>query len=68
MAREFMTVADLAEVLQISRFRAYDLIEAEGIPYVRFSERRIRIPRSEFDRWLEGRTVRKAQVHEVVAA
>ena len=56
--RELMTVAEIADVLRISAPRAYALIEEVGIPYVRLSERRIRIPRSAFEDWLTARTFR----------
>ena len=62
--QELMTVAEVAGMLRISGPRAYALIEEAGIPYVRLSARRIRIPRSAFEDWLTARTFRAERQSE----
>lgn len=48
-----LTVGEVGELLRIKRKRLYDSIDNMGIPYIRLSERRIRIPRDGFLSWLE---------------
>jgi len=55
---EMMTVPEMAERLRVPTQRAYRLLDEVGIPYVRVSERRIRIPRGAFEEWLTARTFR----------
>ena len=61
----FMTVAELAVELRVSPPRAYALIAELGIPHIRLSERRIRVPRDEFDRWMSEQTVRGGRTQEI---
>lgn len=56
---EMMTVAELATELRISLPRAYALISEIGIPHVRLSERRIRIPRAAYEEWKGDRIIRQ---------
>lgn len=49
---EFYSVHDLAEILGISRCRAYELCKEEGFPSLRISPRRIVIPKKAFDEWV----------------
>lgn len=51
MEKEMLTVRDIAKRYGISLPRAYEIIESKGIPYIRLSERRIRIPMSSLVRW-----------------
>ena len=48
-----INVDELAEVLGISRPRAYDLVHTEGFPAVRVSERRFVVPVKALEAWLE---------------
>jgi len=49
---EYLKVPEVAEVLRISRSRAYEMVAEGEIPSVRI-ERSVRVNRKEFDRWLE---------------
>lgn len=49
-----INVAELAEVLGISKPVAYELTRKNGFPAVRVSERRIIIPVDGLCRWLEA--------------
>jgi excisionase family DNA binding protein len=50
--REWLKVPEVAEVLQIARSRAYELVGSGQIPSVRIG-RSVRVSRRELDRWLE---------------
>lgn len=52
---DFLTVPQIAAVLQVSRQRCYQLVAEGVIPSVRFTERRIRIPRRSWDAYMEAR-------------
>lgn len=64
LADEMLTVPEVAEHLRVSRVRAYDLIKEAGIPHVRLSEHRIRVPRGQFESWLSERVVCGEQAKE----
>jgi excisionase family DNA binding protein len=49
----FLTVREAAEVLRISKSKAYALVSSGELPHVRFGKV-VRIPRSWLDDWLEG--------------
>lgn len=57
LADEMLTVPEIAKRLRVSLPSAYNLVGEGGIPHVRLSERRIRVPRSAFESWLLERTV-----------
>jgi len=59
---EMMTVAELASELRISLPRAYALMSELGIPHVRLSERRIRIPRAAYEEWKGTRIIRQRRI------
>lgn len=46
------TVAEMAKVVGISRSIAYTLVEQEGFPAIRVSEKRIVIPVEALNKWL----------------
>jgi excisionase family DNA binding protein len=48
-----LTVSDLQKVLRVSRVKAYELVNQQGFPTVRFG-RVIRIPRDGLLKWLEA--------------
>jgi len=50
----FLTIPEIAKELAVSRERAYRMAAKGEIPTVRFSERRIRVPRA----WLEDQVHR----------
>lgn len=52
--REYLKVPEVAEMLQIARSRAYELVGNGEIPSVRIG-RSLRVSRKELERWLEGR-------------
>jgi excisionase family DNA binding protein len=68
LAEELITVPEMAARLRISRVRAYTFIEEAGIPHVRLSSRRIRIPREQFEDWLADRTVRGERADTEIAS
>ncbi len=47
-----MTVREVAAELEIDESRAYEVIRSSGIPYIRPTPRRIRVPRESFERWV----------------
>ena len=51
---EYLKVPEVAEMLQIARSRAYELVGSGEIPSVRIG-RSLRVSRRELERWLEGR-------------
>lgn len=58
---DFLTVADVASMLQCSRHHVRHLLD-HGMPHIDLgtSEKRIpRIPRAAFEQWLRDRTERK---------
>ena len=52
--REYLKVPEVAEMLQIARSRAYELVGNGEIPSVRIG-RSLRVSRKDLERWLEGR-------------
>ena len=57
-----LNVEELANVLGISKPRAYDLTKKNGFPAVRVSERRIIIPVEGLCRWLEAEALSGARI------
>ena len=57
-----LNVEELANVLGISKPRAYDLTKKNGFPTVRVSERRIIIPVEGLCRWLESEALSGARI------
>ncbi len=55
MEKRMMSVDDLAKVMDVSRPTAYQLAHSDGFPAVRVG-RRIKIPCSSFEAWLEKQT------------
>lgn len=51
---EWLKVPEVAEILQIARSRAYELVDDGEIPAVKIG-RSVRVSRKDLDRWLEGR-------------
>lgn len=47
-----LTVPQVAEILQISERRTYDLVRREGLR-VKISEKRVRIPRDKLFSWID---------------
>ena len=50
---EYLKVPEVAQLLQIARSRAYELVADGEIPAVKIG-RSVRVSRKELDRWLEG--------------
>ncbi len=65
----FLTIPEVAALLRVSTVRAYAMA-ADGIfPSVRFSGRRIRVPRASFDEWLREQEKKAlANLREPIAA
>ena len=49
-------VSEAAEAMGISRSKAYEMIAAGELPYVRIRDS-IRVPRADLERWIEERKV-----------
>jgi excisionase family DNA binding protein len=60
---EYLTTAEVAERLRMSRKKVRDLIDREGLPAYDFGDRALRIPAGEFEEWEESRriTARRAK-------
>jgi excisionase family DNA binding protein len=56
--RDLMTIKQMTEYLQISRRTLNNLMKKNGLPYIKL-ERRVLFRRSEVDKFLESKTVRK---------
>jgi excisionase family DNA binding protein len=66
MEKEFLTAADLAPLLGVTRGRVYQLIAAGIIPAARFGQS-VRIPRAAWERWLADQAHRAMEaVHHGV--
>lgn len=53
MEKLTLSVDELAATLGISRPKAYELVHSDGFPRINVG-RRIRIPRTSLERWLEA--------------
>jgi excisionase family DNA binding protein len=56
---EWMTVADVAEMLRFSRKRIYRMIQQDQLPAYRFPGGDYRIRRRDLEEWIEGRKLVK---------
>lgn len=61
MEKATFGVDELAATMGISRPKAYELVNTEGFPIIRVG-RRIRIPVSAFQHWLEVQASERAQL------
>lgn len=61
MEKATFGVDELAATMGISRPKAYELANTEGFPIIRVG-RRIRIPVSAFQQWLEVQASERAQL------
>ncbi len=57
MTKMTMSVDEMAAAIGISRPKAYELAHSDGFPVIRIG-RRIRIPVTELERWLERQATR----------
>jgi len=48
-----LTVMDVKNILRIGKNSAYELINQKSFPILRISERKIRIPKDEFVKWIK---------------
>ena len=51
-----LTVMDVKNILRIGKNSAYELINQKNFPILRISERKIRIPKDEFVKWIKTNT------------
>jgi len=51
-----MTVMQVANALQISRSKAYELIRGNGFPKIRIGKRLL-VPREAFENWIKENTM-----------
>lgn len=51
MTKSFYTVPEIATLLQISKSKAYDLVNTEDVPTLKIGKT-IRIPKVLFEEWL----------------
>ena len=52
--KPFMTIPEVAEILNVSVVRAYQMAAEGGFPSVRLSPRRLRVPTAAFRSWLDS--------------
>ena len=68
---EWLKVPEVAEILQIARSRAYELVDDGEIPAIKIGCS-VRVSRKDLDRWLEGRrytsVIREQRVPPVLGA
>ena len=54
----FLSIAEVAQLLGVSRGRAYQMAKDGAFPSIRLSPRRIRVPSLAFEMWLSEQTAR----------
>lgn len=59
MERMTLSVDEMAATLGISRPKAYELVHSDGFPRINVG-RRIRIPRTSLERWIETQAANQA--------
>lgn len=52
---DFAKVPDVARVLGMSAAQAWRLVWANDLPSVRLSEKIVRVPKKELERWIKNR-------------
>ena len=50
----YLTISDVATMLNLGRTKVYDLIKHEGLPTIQFGDVK-RVPVAKLQRWLEAR-------------
>lgn len=58
---DFLTVAQAAQFLSLSRHALYELIKTNKIPHYKFGPRGIRFTRSDLESWVATRRIEPAQ-------
>lgn len=53
--KPLISVDEAAALMGVSRVAVYELAEREGLPLVRLSAKRFRVPRGRFSAWLSRR-------------
>ncbi len=56
--RPFLSIAQVAALLAVSKVRAYQMAAEGRFPVVRLTPRRIRIPRAAFSQWLDAQAAK----------
>lgn len=52
---EMLRMSEVAEFLRLTKHDAYELLpKIEGFPVIRLSERRMRVPKDKFLKWLDS--------------
>lgn len=54
---KLLTVAEVAARLTYSEWQIYEMCKRRILPHVRLGDRRIAIPETELDKWIEERLV-----------
>lgn len=54
---DFLTATDIARYLGIAKANAYALLNQEGFPRIRLTQKRIGVPKFAFARWLEENVI-----------
>ena len=57
--RALLRAAEVAEILGVGRWKAYELMATNELPVVRIG-RLVRVPRAALDQWIADRTERAA--------
>lgn len=48
-----LKISEVTAILRMRKQDGYDLLKKPGFPFIRISEKRIRVPRDAFFKWLE---------------
>ncbi len=64
MADEFLTVTEIADLLKLNQQTVRNMIDRGELPAVRVGSRRVRVRRSDLDRFLEAGAIRDSREPE----
>jgi excisionase family DNA binding protein len=56
---DFLTVADVAKLLRVSKPTVMRAVEAQGLPVIRLGARVVRFARTDIEAWLEHQAKKK---------
>jgi excisionase family DNA binding protein len=54
---EFLTVAETAAYLRLSKAQLYKMVTRKQIPHIRLGQKRVVIRRTELEKWLETQSI-----------
>ena len=54
---QYHSIRDISEILDVSYKYVYDTIASGELPYTKFSQKLIRVKKTDFDSWLKSKEV-----------